>query len=169
MKSLILNIFGISFIHRYLAITYSAEALCAVGEVNEAEELLRTLDRSRIHEHQCALLLGCKLPRAWCQWYNGIRDTDDIVAVGDHSDNGNNQDLKSFERLISLVNSSVTLTLLGKMDEAYSILSPIVASHRNFIPALQGFMYILLRQGRLQEAMDLIQYRQSTTGIEHFS
>jgi hypothetical protein len=121
------------------ALMYAAEALCSIGNPEEAAELLGSLgllDDSRLD------------PANWLS-------TNDTLLCGQCPNT------TASLAVVLEVNRSVALTVKGDLIEAKRLLRGVLDRHPTFGPAWQGLMYIYLREGNHHEALTLLKSIQS--------
>ena len=115
---------------KFLSRMYCVEALCLLGNFQEAIKLLEVDLRGEG-------LIESQIPPSWTT---------------------RTQPLSSDElsRLIYQVNYAASLSLLGKLDSAQKILELIIEKLPCFIPAFRGLIYVHLRKGNIRDAAKLL-------------
>lgn len=114
----------------FIAKMYCVEALCALGKVNEAMDLL---DIQPI----------------------GIQD----ISIESYWLNSQFDNCPPGERIkiISSVNRAVVQCVMGNINDACVILRHVLTVAPKFSPCVNCLIYVLLRMGNIQEALSLTQ------------
>lgn len=120
----------ICFVRRYLAHMYAAEALCALGRVKEAADLMAPMEPQN-------------------------PPLEDLLLDHDSSADLSPSQLTYVART---VNTAVVQAVQGELEDARMTLESALDISPSYPEGLRCMIYILLRQGKASEALNILRH-----------
>jgi len=138
---------------------YAAEALCAVGRVDEALALLAP----HPEPGPAGTLTEAHVPDSW--FANPSVDSPRAQPPG--AGRGADEVTRRLREAVATVNHAAALALqsgsgAGSLNKAQALLEPVVAALPGFLPATRLMLYIVLRRGNSERALALMRRNEYT-------
>jgi hypothetical protein len=134
------------YCYRYLAQNYLAEALCFLGRYEEAYEIM---DIHLIMPSPADITSEDGTDRSGGVGAGAGAGAADLLALTHIRP-------ELIPEVLRNTNRAVIWALLGKLSDSQIILESILSECPSFPPAIRCLVYIFLRQGKIQEARDLL-------------
>ena len=138
---------------------YAAEALCAVGRVDEALALLAP----HPEPGPPGALTEAHVPDRWF----ANPSVDGPRAQPQAAGRASNEAARRLREAVAAVNHAAALALqsgsgAGSLDKAQALLEPVVTAQPGFLPATRLMLYIFLRRGDSERALALMRRNEYT-------